>query len=88
MNQLYRSNSSTALPDNCLDHVVCFDVFHDLDNHKEVLIELHRVLKSDGIMCFSDHHMKETQILERLTENGLFKLVREGKKTLTFGKTS
>ena len=82
------SSCSTSLPDSSLDLVIFFDVFHHLDNYKEVLIELHRVLKPDALMCFSDHHMKKTQILKRLTEDGLFKLVREGKKTLTFGKTS
>ena len=80
------SNCSTSLPDSSLDLVIFFDVFHTLDNHKEVLTELHRVLKSNAIMCFSDHHMKETQILNRLTENGLFKIERQGKRTLTFVK--
>ena len=80
------SNCSTSLPENSLDLVIFFDVFHVLDNQEEVLIALHRVLKSDGIMCFSDHHMKENQILLRLTERGLFKLRAKGKRTLTFDK--
>jgi len=61
-------------------------VFHKLNNQEEVLIELHRVLKSDATMCFSDHHMKKLEILKRLAENGLFKLQRKGKRTLTFSK--
>ena len=80
------SNCSTSLSDNSLDLVIFFDVFHTLDNKEEVLIELHRVLKSDATMCFSDHHMKEAEILKRLTKNGLFKLQRKGRRTLAFCK--
>ena len=80
------SSCSTSLPDNSLDLVIFFDVFHALNNQEEVLIELHRVLKSDATMCFSDHHMKETEILERLTEKGLFKLRRKGKRTFALSK--
>jgi ubiquinone/menaquinone biosynthesis C-methylase UbiE len=80
------SNCSTSLPDNSLDLVIFFDVFHMLNNQEEVLIELHRILKFDATMYFSDHHMKEVEILKRLTENGLFKLQRKGKRTLAFCK--
>ncbi len=80
------SSCSTSLPNNSLDLVIFFDVFHTLNNQEEVLIELHRVLKSDATMCFSDHHMKEIEILERLTEKGLFKLQRKGRRTLSLCK--
>ena len=80
------SSCSTSLPDNSLDLVIFFDVFHTLTNQEEVLIELHRVLKSDATMYFSDHHMKEAEILKRLTENGLFKLKWKGRRTLSFCK--
>ena len=80
------SSCSTSLPDNSLDLVIFFDVFHTLNNQKEVLIELHRVLKSDATMCFSDHHMKEIEILRRLTEKGLFKLKSKGIRTFALSK--
>jgi ubiquinone/menaquinone biosynthesis C-methylase UbiE len=80
------SSCSTFLPDNSLDLVIFFDVFHTLNNQEEVLIELHRILKSDAIMCFSDHHMKEIEILKRLTEKGLFKLKSKGIRTFALSK--
>ena len=80
------SNCATSLPNNCLDHIICFDVFHCLDNHHEVLSELHRVLKPNGIMYFSDHHMKEIEIVQRLTTKGLFKLKDQGRWTFSFNK--
>ncbi len=80
------SSCSTSLSDNSLDLVIFFDVFHVLDNQEEVLIELHRVLKSGAIICFSDHHIKEEQFLKQLTENGLFNLSGKGKRTFSFSK--
>lgn len=80
------SSCSTFLPENSLDLVIFFDVFHVLDNQEEVLIELHRVLKSGAIICFSDHHIKEEQFLKQLTENGLFNLSGKGKRTFSFSK--
>jgi ubiquinone/menaquinone biosynthesis C-methylase UbiE len=83
-----RSNCDTALPDNCLDYAIFFDVFHALDNHQEVLSELYRVLKPEGIMHFSDHHLKEIEILQRLTAKGLFKLKVQGRWTFSFSKAA
>jgi ubiquinone/menaquinone biosynthesis C-methylase UbiE len=82
------SNCFTSLPDNCLDSVIFFDVFHCLDNHQEVLSELHRVLKPDGIMYCSDHHLKEIEILHRLTATGLFTFQAQGRWTFGFSKVA
>jgi ubiquinone/menaquinone biosynthesis C-methylase UbiE len=82
------SSCSTSLPDNSLDLVIFFDVFHVLDNQEEVLMELHRVLKPEAIMYFSDHHLKEDHILSALTKKGMFKLKSKGRKTYSFSKVS
>ncbi len=62
------------------------DIFHDLSEPAKVLGELRRVLKSDGILSFTDHHMKEDQILAGVTNEGLFKLSKKGERTYTFVK--
>ena len=80
------SDCNTSIPDNTLDLVIFFDVFHMLDNQKEVLVELHRILKPSAIMYFSDHHMKEEQILSILNKCGLFNLEKKGKKVFSFKK--
>jgi ubiquinone/menaquinone biosynthesis C-methylase UbiE len=80
------SNCSTSLPDNSLDIIVFFDVFHELDNQEEVLKELHRVLKPEAIMYFSDHHLKEDHVMSAITKKGLFKLKSKGRKTFSFSK--
>ncbi|MGD9074653.1 MAG: class I SAM-dependent methyltransferase [Desulfobacteraceae bacterium] len=80
------SNCKTDLPDNSVDVVLLYDVFHNLSEPDAVLSQLHRVLKSDGILSFSDHHMKEDEIISKITRGGLFSLSGRGKKTYTFYK--
>jgi ubiquinone/menaquinone biosynthesis C-methylase UbiE len=81
------SDCRTPIPDRSIDLVLFLDVFHILHNHEDVLGELHRVLKQEGIMAFSDHHMKEDQILSKMNKNGSFKLDRKGNRILRFSKS-
>ena len=80
------SDRKTGLPDDSIDVILMYDVFHDLRDPNGVLVELHRVLKPNGILSFSDHHMKQNEILSNLTKNALFKLLRKGGKTYSFSK--
>ena len=80
------SNCKTGLSDGSVDVVLLYDAFHLLGDPVAVLHELHRVLKPNGILSFSDHHMKESQIMPAVTSNGLFRLSSKGRKTYTFLK--
>lgn len=82
----FTSGGETGLEEASTDVVLLYDTFHDLSDPQGVLTELHRVLKSGGILSFSDHHMKEGEILLQLTVAGLFQLLANGKKTYTFSK--
>jgi ubiquinone/menaquinone biosynthesis C-methylase UbiE len=82
------SDRKTGLPDDSMDRVLLYDVFHDLGDPDGVLEELHRVLKSDGILSFSDHHLKENEIVSSLTKTMLFTLSRKGQKTYSFMKAT
>ena len=79
-----RSDCATGLPDNSVDVALLYDVFHNLSDPDSVLEELRRVLKPDGILSFSDHHLKEDEIVSRVTEGGLFKLLEKNRKTCSF----
>jgi len=81
------SDRKTGLPDNSIDVVLLYDVFHDLEDQDSVLKELHRVLKPKGILSFSDHHLKETEITSKITSQGLFRLVKKEQYTHSFAKT-
>jgi ubiquinone/menaquinone biosynthesis C-methylase UbiE len=81
------SAGTTGLPDESVDVVLLYDTFHELSEPDAVLAELHRVLKPDGILSFNDHHLKEeTEIISRITGNGLFTLSRKGKMVYNFSK--
>ena len=80
------SDCKTGLADNSVDVVLLYDIFHGLGDPNGVLAELHRVLKPDGTLSFSDHHMREHEIVSKVTRGGLFKLSRRGKRTYSFLK--
>ena len=80
------SGCATGLEDGSVDAALLYDTFHMLSNKQAVLNEIHRTLKPEGILSFSDHHMKEDKILPGVTNGGLFKLSVKGKKTYTFLK--
>jgi ubiquinone/menaquinone biosynthesis C-methylase UbiE len=81
------SDCETGLNDECLDVAMIYDTFHALDEPERILAGLHRVLKPDGVLSFSDHHMKEDEIIAGVTGGGLFGLSGKGEKTYTFIKT-
>ena len=80
------SDCKTGLPDNSIDVILLYDTFHDLSDPNGVLEELHRVLKPNGILSFNDHHMKEDEIVSKLTDKGLFRLSRKGERLYIFPK--
>ena len=80
------SDGKTGLPDNSVDVVLLYDTFHDLGDPDGVLRELYRVLKPNGIVSLTDHHMNEQDIIYRLTNTGLFRLSTMGKITYSFLK--
>ena len=80
------SDCQTGLPDNSLNVVLLYDIFHHLSDPDVVLKELHRVLKPHGILSFGDHHMKEKEIVAEVTNSGLFRLSRKGQRTYAFLK--
>ncbi|MBN1289379.1 MAG: class I SAM-dependent methyltransferase [Actinobacteria bacterium] len=83
-----QSDLDTGLKDECVDVILLYDVFHHIENQVLLLRELHRVLKTGGILSFSDHHMKGSRIVSSVEESGLFNLSSKGKKTYSFVKSS
>jgi ubiquinone/menaquinone biosynthesis C-methylase UbiE len=80
------SACKTGLPDNSIDVVLLYDILHELSEPSKVLKELRRILKPEGIISISDHHLKEDEIVPQVTKGGLFRLYQKGKKTYSFLK--
>lgn len=81
------SDCNTGLPDNSVDVILLYDIFHDLGEPNKVLAELYRVLKPTGFLSVSDHHLKENEIVTGLTGSGLLRLSGKTENTYSFGKT-
>lgn len=81
-----QSDCATGLEDVSIDVVFLYDILHDLSEPDAVLEELHRVLKPDGVLSCNDHHLKENEIISRITGTGLFGLSAKGKRTYSFSK--
>lgn len=80
------SDCKTALDDECIDVALLYDAFHNLADPDCVLKELYRVLKPSSALSFSDHHLKDDEIVAAVTAGGLFSLEARGKRTFTFIK--
>jgi ubiquinone/menaquinone biosynthesis C-methylase UbiE len=78
------SDCDTGLPDDSMDVVLLHDIFHMLSEPEAILAELHRVLKPDGTLSLSDHHMGEEDIIVGVTGGALFKLSRKGEHGYSF----
>jgi ubiquinone/menaquinone biosynthesis C-methylase UbiE len=80
------SDCKTGLPDNSMDVILLYDVFHGLKHPHDVLKELHRVLKAHGTLSVNDHHLNESELVPGLTGSGFFKLSTKGIRTYSFSK--
>lgn len=76
------SDNRTGLPDECVDTVWMCDAFHEVEQRRVVLEELHRVLRREGILAIYDG-MRD-KVLSYTT--GLFSLIERDGKLLRFAK--
>jgi len=82
--ETFCSSCQTGLPDHSIDVVLLYDIIHMLSEPGEVLAELHRILKKDGMLSVTIHHIDHEQGIARITEQALFHLAQQGIETYTF----
>ena len=82
--QTILSGCQTGLQQSSVDVVLLYDILHHLDDPNGVLEELHQVLRPKGILSVSDHHMKQDDLVSKVTSEGLFKLPAKGRRTYSF----
>jgi len=80
------TDAITGLPMATVDAACLFDVFHALEQPARAIREIHRVLKPEGILFFSDHAMRHEEIIAGVTRGGLFWLAGRGERTYSFSK--
>lgn len=82
------SGCETGLDSACVDVILLYDVFHDIEDADCVLDELRRVIKPQGILSVSDHHLEKDEIIAAVTSGERFALAWEGKGTINLRATS
>jgi len=84
--QTILSDCDTGLPSNSVDVILLYYIFNDLENSDRVIRELHRVLKPEGLLSFSEYNINK--ISSRFEKKNLFKLEKKNEITHTFLKNS
>jgi ubiquinone/menaquinone biosynthesis C-methylase UbiE len=69
--RLIRSDCATGLASQAVDVVLLYDVLHDVENKEAVLMELHRVLKPQGMLSYRDHTLKGERLFLLMQACGL-----------------
>jgi len=71
------SARETGLPDESVDVVLLYDVFQMVSDKEKLLDELHRVLKSDGILFATAEHLDLKEFMNIFARGNLFTLVEQ-----------
>jgi ubiquinone/menaquinone biosynthesis C-methylase UbiE len=76
----------TGLPDQSIDLAFLFGILHALKDLDTVLLEMHRVLKNDGILSVQRSRLSEQSLLRTFTKQGLFIFVGKTSSIYRFEK--
>ena len=71
------SAQETGLPDGSVDVVLLYDVFQMISDKAKLLEELHRVLKSDGILFATAEHLNQKDFMDLFAKGNLFTLIEQ-----------
>ncbi len=80
------TDCDTRLEGNSINVVLLLDIYHDLSDPESILKEIHRVLKNNGWLSVDDHHFKDEEIIDKITDIGLFKFYERKDKVFNFSK--
>jgi ubiquinone/menaquinone biosynthesis C-methylase UbiE len=78
------SDRDTGLANESVDVILLVDTLHLIKDKQELLKELHRVVKPDGVLSIGRTHMKVKDIIETVEKNGLFHLKTQHGDILNF----
>ncbi|NLI98402.1 class I SAM-dependent methyltransferase [bacterium] len=80
------SNCKTGLENGSIYLVILYDILHMLKEPEKVLFEIARILKPEGTLSVSDHHMEEHEIIRIIEKDAIFNAGEETKKVINFVK--
>jgi len=71
------SSRETGLPDESVDVALLYDVFQMISDKAKLLEEVHRVLKSDGILFATAEHLNQKEFMDIFAKGNLFTLIEQ-----------
>ncbi len=74
----------TGLPDESVDVVLLYDVFQMLSDKEKLLEELHRVLKSGGVLFATAEHLDPKEFMNIFARGNLFTLIEHRGEVFRF----
>ena len=80
------TNCETKLINNSIDMIICFDVYHEINDKNCILKEFNRILKPNAVLALSDHHLKENDLIIEITEKNLFTFYEKKGNIMLFKK--
>lgn len=78
------SSRGTGLPDESVDVVLLYDVFQMLSDKEKLLEELHRVLKSGGVLFATAEHLDPKEFMNIFARGNLFTLIEHRGEVFRF----
>ncbi len=72
------------MPDESVDVVLLYDVFQMVSDRDKLLDELHRVLKSDGVLFATAEHLGPNEFTDIFAKGNLFTLVEQRGEVFRF----
>ncbi len=72
-----------AIPSNISDVIIAIDMFHMVQETDTFLKELHRLLKKNGFLFITMHHMTPEEAKGKILASKLWKIHREVEDCLT-----
>ncbi len=81
------SGYKTDIESEIADVVYALDMFHMIEQPKELLTELSRLVKTDGRVIIEDGHQPRSETKMKIEDSGILKIVRETKSFVECIKT-
>jgi ubiquinone/menaquinone biosynthesis C-methylase UbiE len=80
------SDRDTGLPEESIDVVLLYDAIQAITDKEELLKELHRVTKPNGLLSILVDHIKVEDVVDIAEKDGLFSIRDRHGKLLNFVK--
>ena len=76
------------IADETADVIYALDMFHMVEQPNEFLLELHRLLKQDGVIIIEDGHQPRSETIRKIKEVRKFDIIKETKSHVRCQKTA